>query len=321
MENSRTIAQGSTFNFVINDYEHGMRLDKYLSTQFPYYSRSFLQGLIEQDCISINGKIIHKTSTHLKCNDQICVIFPPAREIQATISHNCPIDVELIYEHEHFLILGKPANLIVHRPNTSSTECTLVDWILKSYKEIASIGDADRPGIVHRLDKDTSGVIIIPRTQYAHTAFGHMFQQRTIHKTYWALVTGHPDKTGTIDLPIGRCLKNKTKMATYNPSIYTSTKVRQSLTHYTVLEYFEDCSLVEVKPVTGRTHQIRVHMAAIGHPIIGDTVYGTTSHLINRQALHAHTITFDFDAKSHTFTATLPTDFFTILEKLRNKGS
>ncbi|MDR3550097.1 MAG: RluA family pseudouridine synthase [Candidatus Babeliales bacterium] len=318
VNSSRVIPPNSTFTFIAID-QAGIRLDKYVSLQFPYYSRSFLQGLIEKGCVSINGQAITKTSATVKNNDSIQVTFPPVEPLEPFLYHNCPIDVELLYEHEHFLILNKPANLVVHKPHTSSTECTLVDWILKSYKEIATIGAADRPGIVHRLDKDTSGVIIIPRTPYALATFGQMFSSRTISKTYLAIVQGHPPKSGTVDWPIGRCLRNKTKMTTYNPAIYSTAKSRQALTNYTVLEYFQDTALVEVKPVTGRTHQIRVHLNSIGHPIIGDIVYGTSSLLIKRQALHAYQISFTFDGTPHLLTAPLSEDLQAMLKKLRNQ--
>ena len=318
MQSDRVIAPNSTFTFTVSDQE-GMRLDKYMSLQFPYYSRSFLQNLIEKELVCLNGKMIKKAGTTLKPHDEVTITFPPAVPQEPFLHHQCPIDVQILFEHEHFLILNKPANLVVHKPHIMSTECTLVDWILKSYKEISSVGPTDRPGIVHRLDKDTSGVIIIPRTPYAHSTFGHMFSSRSIQKTYAAIVHGHPPASGTIETPIGRCLKTKTKMAVYDPSIYSTAKTRHARTHYKVLEYFENSALVEVQPVTGRTHQIRVHLASIGHPIIGDTVYGTASSLIKRQALHAHHISFTFDGQAHIFTAPLTPDLELLLKKLRSQ--
>lgn len=318
MENSRNILPDSTFSFVVATDEGIGRLDKFLVSQFSHYSRSFLQDLIARELVSVNGYPQKKPSFPLKINDQVIVTFASAPVIASINKSDTPFDVEVIHTHEHFLIINKPANLIVHTPHKHADEYTLVDWILNRYSEIASVGDADRPGIVHRLDKDTSGIIIIPRTQYAHTTFGKFFEQRKIQKTYLALVQGHPEKQGMIDLPIGRCLQTKTRMATYDPAVYTSAKTRHALTHFTVLEYFNDSALIQVKPVTGRTHQIRVHCAAIGHSIIGDTVYGTTSHFIKRQALHAHEIAFEFDENQHIFVAQLPEDFQKAVEQLRS---
>lgn len=255
----------------------------------------------------------------VKAHDVIEINFPTQKTISALIATPDNINVEIIHQHEDFLILNKPAGLIVHAPHVSSTEFTLVDWLLAQHKEIANVGVHGRAGIVHRLDKDTSGIIIIARTHNAHTQFGNMFATRgAMHKTYHALVAGHPPKSGTIDIPIGRSLSNKTKMATFDPSIYTSAKTRQAVTHYTVLEYFNDCALVEAKPVTGRTHQIRVHLAAIGHPLLGDTTYGTSSIGIKRHALHAKQISFNFNNQDFSFSAIYPDDLKNIVEKLRS---
>ena len=317
MENDNQIATKNTFTFTISDADAHQRLDTYLSQQFPAYSRSFLQRLIQEKQVIINNKPANKSSIVLKLNDAIVVQFPesPAPSTHKMVDPS--IKVAIIFEHEHFLIINKPAGLMVHTPNHESQTPTLVDWIIAHYKEIALTGQADRPGIVHRLDKDTSGILILGRTNYAHATFGAMFEARTIHKTYLALVHGHPAKIGSIDLSIGRAPHLRTKMTTVPATHLSTIKTRAALTHYTVLEYFNDYSLVEVKPVTGRTHQIRVHMAAIGHPIVGDIVYGKSSELIDRQALHAHAITFIFDAKEYTLTADIPADMEKVIQKLR----
>lgn len=321
MEQSQHIGPNSVFTFTFDASQDSMRLDRFLSAQFSAYSRSYLQGLIHDGCVTVNSVIVQKPSIILKHHDQIVVTFPPARDFAAIKQLQVNLEVIIVHEEAHFLVLDKPAGLCVHAPHANSPEPTLVDWILSNYKEIAQVGTADRPGIVHRLDKDTSGVIIIPRTPYAHATFGAMFERRDMHKTYYAVVHGHPEAVGTIDLPIARSQSNKTKMATYDPSIYTNQKVRAAITHYRVVEYFESAALLEVKPVTGRTHQIRVHCASINHPIIGDIVYGTATHMIGRQALHARALGFEFNGKKYNFMTELPRDFQDLIEKLREKKS
>lgn len=321
MKNTQLIAPNSTFTFTITQEQHPVRLDKYLATQFTLYSRSFLQGLIEGKLVSINNKPACKPSIILKEHDLLTVCFPPEITTHTpTMQPNNAHNVQIIAHHEHFLILNKPANLMVHTPSAKSTEFTLVDWLITHYEEIKQIGCIDRPGIVHRLDKDTSGVIIIPRTNMAHALFGAMFMNRTISKTYLALVHGNPADEGCIDYPIGRSLHYRSRMTAFPQGTHTplNTKTRAATTHYRVIEYFNDCALVEAKPVTGRTHQIRAHFAALGHPLLGDTLYGGSNNLgIQRHALHAHSIAFSFQNTNHVFTADLPEDFKKTLEFIR----
>ncbi len=278
-----------------------------------------MQRLIENGRVFLNGLTVNKSSILLKAQDLIVVEFhsePIAEKSNTKADPKLPI--EIIHKDEHFLIISKPAHLMVHSPQHESTEFTLIDWILKNHNEIAKIGAIDRPGIIHRLDKDTSGVLILARTNFGHSQFSAMFENRLIHKTYLAIVHGHPEASGIIDSPIGRNKFNKTKMATA-PNI--AGPERHAITHYKVLEYFDDYSLVELKPITGRTHQIRVHLASIGHPILGDTVYGTSSKLIDRQALHAAAIEFDFSGKHWQFQAPLNNDMESVLKELRRKKS
>lgn len=325
MENTQLIAPNSTFTFIITQEQAPIRLDKYLATQFTLYSRSFLQGLIEDKLVSINNKLVSKPSTMLKEHDTLTVCFPPEKTLhsastQSDKQSNSAHNVQIIAHHEHFLILNKPAYLMVHTPGAKSTEFTLVDWLVAHYEDIKQVGCIDRPGIVHRLDKDTSGVIIIPRTNMAHATFGAMFMNRTISKTYLALVHGNPADEGCIDYPIGRSLHYRSRMTAFPPGTHMpiNTKTRAATTNYRVIEYFNDCALVEVKPITGRTHQIRAHFAALGHPLLGDTLYGgSTNTGIKRHALHAHSIAFTFQNTNHIFTADLPEDFKQTLEFIR----
>ncbi len=328
MKHTGLIKPNSTFLFQVTQDEANTRIDKYIADQFSHYSRSYFQQLIEKGCISINGTTVTKSKTAINNNDQISITFPPARSVDAQKTLNeKKINIDIIHEDKHFLIINKPANVMVHPPNHHNTDATVADWVTQYDARIKDVGPVDRPGIVHRLDKDTSGILIIPRTNYAHNQFGQMFKDRTISKTYYALVRGHTDPQGTIEAPIGRDPVHRTRMKAfpvdYNPLLdekYGNIKVRPATTHYRALEYFDNATLLEVKPITGRTHQIRVHLQSIGHTIIGDTVYGAASKLIDRQALHAHSISFEFDDIEHSYTASLPTDFNNLIESLHTKN-
>jgi 23S rRNA pseudouridine1911/1915/1917 synthase len=318
MERTGLISPNSTFSFTIPEEAANKRLDHYIALQFPLYSRSFFQRVIDDGLVAVNGKRTIKPGASLRAYDIVTVQFPPVRQVDPQALTEKHRGIEIIAQKPHFLVLLKPAGLVVHTPAARSTMPTLVDWLLNNYAEIASVGAVDRPGIVHRLDKDTSGIMIITRTNYAHAIFGQMFKDRAISKTYVAVVHGHPPKTGIIDLPIGRDPRNPTKMSTFPYSAAgRSNAIRTACTNYTVLEYFQDHSLVEVHPVTGRTHQIRVHFAAIGHPLVGDPVYGRSSHLIKRHALHAHKLAFTFEGEAHTFSYDAPADFKALLNSLK----
>ncbi|HRN78295.1 MAG TPA: RluA family pseudouridine synthase [Candidatus Dependentiae bacterium] len=322
MKHIGLVAPNSTFTFHVPESDEKTRLDRFIADQFPYYSRSYFQHLIKHGHVSVNGKIIDKYSLLVSAPDTIIIQFPAERTLSAQELAADTLSVDIIFEHEHFLIVNKPSGLIVHAPNLTSTEPTLVDWIKHNYKDVANIGAVDRPGIVHRLDKDTSGLLIIPRTNYAHAYFGSLFRERDIHKTYYAIVEGHPHREGTIDLAIGRDPVHRKKMKTFkiaDPYLEQKhgIKIRNALSHYKVLEYFPNHSLVEVKPVTGRTHQIRVHMAAISHPLVGDHLYGTASSLFDRHALHAGGLSFSFDGKDFEFKSDMPQDMQELITTLR----
>ncbi len=298
------------------------RLDKIVSGQFPEYSRSFLTKLINKGYASVNGSTVTKPSHAIKMNDAIAVLFqadptPPTSVDIATITAS--MGIEVVYIHEHFVVLSKPAGITMHKPHPESTEVTLVDWITHNFHEISTIGPVNRPGIVHRLDKDTSGLLVIARTNYAHTVFGAMFKNRTMHKTYWALVEGHPAASGSINSPIGRHPVLRNKMSAFSTSQRVNIKpgIREALTHYQVIEHYDKHTLLELKPVTGRTHQIRVHCAALGHALVGDKTYGKQSPHIKRHALHAHKLEFVFASVPYSFTQPLPADFVQATEKIK----
>jgi 23S rRNA pseudouridine1911/1915/1917 synthase len=221
----------------------------------------------------------------------------------------------VIYEEEDFLVINKPAGLIVHGEDPS-----VVTWLLKNYPEVAAVGDdpAERAGIVHRLDRNTSGVMIIPRTQEAFLFFKNLFQTKTVHKTYMALVYGAPKEArGTIDKPIG--LNSGTVKRTVH--VKNAKMVKDAVTDYEVMKTFEidgvRVSLVRVSPKTGRTHQIRVHMAAINCPIVGDTLYGPKkqSIKISRQFLHADSIEFPtLRGNRLTISADMPEELIALIK-------
>jgi len=305
--------------FLVADSQAGQRLDHYLKKLFPSYSRNFLQQLIEQNLVEINNNKEVKPRTVVKINDKIIVTFPPFQLERPRIEIPDNLNVEIAHEDKHFFVINKPDNLAVHPPKITHSEPTLIDWLVEKFQELSRVGYADRPGIVHRLDKDTSGILLVARNNCAHALLCDLFRKREIEKTYLALVEGHPDKEGTIDFAIMRHPKKRNTMTHVLPGpVQSGPKRRDACTHYKVLEYFENSSFVQVKPETGRTHQIRVHFAAIGHPIIGDYIYGKKSKTMPRQALHAYKLSFKFNGKQYEFSQKPPKDFQKKIEILRN---
>lgn len=320
------IAVGSSFSFSVTEEYKDMRLDNYVAKQFVQYSRTFFQRMIDDRLITINGFLATKASALVKMNDTVHLIFPLQASDQkesAVFAGKSPIAI--IFEHEHFFIIEKPAGWLVHAPNRRCVEPTVVDWLLSKDVQIKSVGVYDRPGIVHRLDKETSGLMVIARTNYAHQLFGQFFYDRTIEKTYIAIVAGKPPCKGSIDFPLVRDPLTNAKMScvikrwAQDPYNSVPTGARKALTHYTVLAQFETAALVEFTLITGRTHQIRVHASAIGHPLIGDKLYGQVSSLIGRQALHAHKLAFTFDNQRYEFSSPAPADFQLLLNHLRDE--
>ena len=297
------------FTYTVDEGVTLTRLDKVLTSKMPDRSRTYCKQLIVDDCVTVNGTVITKASCPINSGDTITVTIPPVRPLGALPLPPEDMGVRILFEHDDFLIVFKPAGLVVHAPHAHSTEVTLVDWLVHSSKELSSIGPEERPGIVHRLDKDTSGLLIIPRNNTAHAYFSSLFQNREIEKTYLAFVKGHPDKAGTIDYAIGRDRIHRHKMAVVNDG-------KASQTDYTVTEYYEDSTLLELHPVTGRTHQIRVHCTAMGHALLGDATYGSTHKHIKRHALHAYQLAFRYKERWYSFTYSMPEDMQTLQNKL-----
>ena len=248
---------------VVNEIDSNQRLDKFLSTHFEEFSRTHIAKLISEGHCLVNQKEA-KASLKLKINDIVELDIPEAKELEIA-KEDIPLDV--IYEDQDLLIINKPQGMVVH-PANGHYEHTLVNAILHHCNDLSGINGVLRPGIVHRIDKDTSGLICVAKNDKAHLALAEQLKDHTMSRTYIALVKGViPENSGEINLPIGRDPKNRQKMAV------TRTNSKEAITYFTVLNRFSDHTLVECRLKTGRTHQIRVHLSYIGFPVEGDPLY------------------------------------------------
>jgi len=278
--------------------EAGSRLDSYVAARCPQLSRSHVQKLIDDGLVAVNGRA-SKSGYKLRDGDRIVVEIPSPQPI-APQPEDIPLSI--VYEDDDVLVIDKPAGLTVH-PAPGHPEHTLVNAILAHCPSL-SINGSIRPGIVHRLDKDTSGVMMIAKNDAAQKSLSSQIKDRTVFKQYNVLVHGHlSPEHGVIDAPMGRDPMNRKRMAVVGSG-------REARTRYSVLKYFNGYTLLEVTLETGRTHQIRVHLSALGFPVAGDSVYGKASKVVGRQFVHASRLGFNLpsNGKWVEFAAPLPED-------------
>lgn len=297
------------YNFHITS-EAGNRLDRVLADRLDGVSRAAVQALIKSGAIVVNGK--NERASYRVAEDDHIIITLPEEADEGIQPENMPLDV--LHEDDDLVAINKPAGMVVHPAHGHRTG-TLVNTALYHWPEMAGVGEPERAGVVHRLDKETSGVIVMAKTTDALEELQAQFQAHTVRKRYIALVEGMPHSdTGIIDAPIGRDSRNRKRMAVISGG-------RESVTHFSILEVFDQYTLLEIELETGRTHQIRVHLAWLGHPVVGDTVYGYRKQRIRMKRFFLHAADLEVDSPSKgerlTFHAPLPTALEAILKKLR----
>ena len=285
----------------------GDRLDKYLAIQICSHSRARVQQLIEDGLVKVDGKVA-RSSAKLGVGNLVEVIIPQARtsrlEPQA-------IPLEVVFEDPHIVVVDKPAGLTVH-PAPGNLDSTLANAVLAHSPEIEGVGGERRPGIVHRLDKDTSGLIVVAKTSASHETLSRQFANRNVTKIYHALVHGSPiEAEAIIDAPIGRDRGDRQRMAIVSTG-------RNAITRYKILQSIGAYSLLEIRPQTGRTHQIRVHLASVGYPVVGDQKYGRITTTLKRHFLHATALEFIHPVTKELlkFRSELPHDLAAFLQEI-----
>ena len=293
----------------------GLRLDVFLSQTLENLTRSAAQKLLEAGAVTQNGKVLRKQDK-TQAGAVYAVELPEVREVEIE-ARDLPLDV--VWEDADVLVLNKPKGVVVH-PAPGHWDDTLVNALMFHCRDsLSGINGELRPGIVHRIDKDTSGLLIVAKNDFAHQALAEQLQDHSLHRTYEAIVKGgFREDSGTVDAPIGRHPADRKKMAV------TEKNSRAAVTHWRVLERLGPYTLVECRLETGRTHQIRVHMAHLHHPILGDTVYGNPKPELgqNSQCLHARALTFRHPRTGEEVTVTCPRPayFEAVLEKLRKSN-
>lgn len=297
-------------NIQAGEEDRGKRLDAFVSEVLPEATRSYVQKLIDSGNIEIAGKKSSKSGNKLKGNEEITIRIPEDEVLDLT-PENIPI--EIVYEDKDMVIINKGHNMVVH-PAQGNYSGTLVNAVLYHVKDLSTINGVIRPGIVHRLDKDTSGLIIVAKNDEAHLKLTDMFKDKTIEKTYICICKGNfKEKSGRIETLIGRDPKERKRMAVVDRNGKTA------ITNYEVIDEVQDFSLVKVRIETGRTHQIRVHMKYLNHVILGDALYGKTGGPASRQMLHSYILEFrhPVTGKEMRVIGPIPEDFREASAKLK----
>ena len=295
---------------------NNMRIDRFISERMADTSRSYIQKLIKDELVTVDSKVV-KSNYKVKEGEWVEIVLPEPVSLDIE-AENIPLDI--LYEDSDVLLVNKPKDMVVH-PSAGHVTGTLVNALLYHCKDsLSSINGVMRPGIVHRIDKDTTGILIICKNDKAHNCIAEQLKVHSITRRYHALVWNNvTDDTGTVDAPIGRHPVDRKKMAINHKN------GKHAVTHYKVLERFRQYTYIQCELETGRTHQIRVHMASIGHPLVGDPVYGPAKQPFKTvgQMLHAKVFGFIHPSTNEymEFETDLPEYFQLILEKLRNKGT
>jgi len=289
------------------------RLDKFLTESLPEFSRSRIQGLIANGCVDVNGLAAKKAGQALDAGSNVTIRIPPPVPTNL-VAEDIPLDI--VFENDDLIVINKAAGMVVH-PAAGHANGTLVNAVLGYDPGLEGIGGEERPGIVHRLDKETSGLILIAKNERAHRWLQDQFRLRKVEKTYLALVEGKPPTpSGRVEAYIGRDPKHRKRMA-----IVSEKKGREAISEYQTVESFKSHTLLEFHPLTGRTHQIRLHCAFLKCPIVGDEVYGRKSHSVDldRHFLHAHRLKIILPGEKtpKMFEAPLPDDLERVLNQLR----
>lgn len=304
--------------FVVPGDMSGKRLDLVISSAFEEYSRSFIQKLLEGGRVTVNGQVCTEKKRKAAEGDTVLMEVPEPEKIEVK-GEDIPLDI--VYEDDELLVVDKPAGMVVH-PAPGNYSGTLVNALMYHCGDsLSSINGVIRPGIVHRIDKDTSGLLMVAKTDRAHSGLSRQLQDHSITRRYKAIVYDNiKEQEGTVDKPIGRDPFNRLRNAV------TDVNSKPAVTHYTVLDRFGKFTLIEARLETGRTHQIRVHMAYIRHPLLGDSLYGPSGNKaagklgVKRQMLHAGILGFVHPAtgKYMEFRSPLPEDFAAVLDKLES---
>lgn len=299
---------------VVETNMEGMRIDKFVSNVYSSFSRTRIQSMINNGDILINDKEV-KPSFKVSSNDVITIEIVPINDFKV-VPENIPL--KIVYEDNDLIIIDKPQGMVVH-PANGHYSGTLVNALLYHFENnLSSINGNIRPGIVHRIDKDTSGLLMVAKNDYAHEKLAEQLKNKTASRVYYAIVSGEMEHNeGVIKAPIGRHPNNRKKMAVVSSG-------KNAVTHFKVIERFNGYTLIECKLETGRTHQIRVHMSYIHHPIVGDQLYGGRNfEYLNGQLLHAKRLVLNHPATNEQmiFECELPDYFTNVLNILRNKGT